>query len=318
MPLSLPNLDDRTYDDLVAEALSLIPHAAPEWTNYNPSDPGITLIEMFAYLTEILLYRQNRITQQHLQMFLRLLNGPSWQPGVDLQDDIRQSVLQLRQRYRAITCEDFEAFALAAHPNVARAHCLPRRDLTLAGSSERSADRPEHISIIIVPKDDNSNTPQPEPNLLTAVSNYLEPRRLLTTRVHVVGSRYFFVGVRLKLRCDRDAQPKQIEAQAIVTLQQFFHPQRVDGQSWEFGRSVYVSEIYSLLDRIPGVDYVTKIENQDELVVDSAQAQRAVRNAAGELVAIALQPDELIALQINSGDLQIESPLRSFNQATRS
>jgi len=71
MPLELPNLDDRTYEDLVAEALRLIPNYAPEWTNYNPSDPGITLIEMFAYLTEMLLYRQNRITDDNLRTFLR-------------------------------------------------------------------------------------------------------------------------------------------------------------------------------------------------------------------------------------------------------
>jgi hypothetical protein len=50
MPLDLPNLDDRTYEDLVAEALRLIPNYAPEWTNYNPSDPGITLIEISAIL----------------------------------------------------------------------------------------------------------------------------------------------------------------------------------------------------------------------------------------------------------------------------
>jgi predicted phage baseplate assembly protein len=74
MPLDLPNLDDRTYEDLVAEALRLIPNYAPEWTNYNPSDPGITLIEIFAYLTEMLLYRQNRITDDNLRTFLRLLN----------------------------------------------------------------------------------------------------------------------------------------------------------------------------------------------------------------------------------------------------
>ena len=53
MPLVLPNLDDRTYADLVAEALAMIPARAPEWTNFNPTDPGVTLIELFAYLAEM-------------------------------------------------------------------------------------------------------------------------------------------------------------------------------------------------------------------------------------------------------------------------
>ena len=46
MPIPLPNLDDWTYADLTAEARALIPSLCPEWTNHNPSDPGITLIEL--------------------------------------------------------------------------------------------------------------------------------------------------------------------------------------------------------------------------------------------------------------------------------
>lgn len=108
--LELPNLDDRTYEDLVAEALRLIPNYAPEWTNYNPSDPGITLIEMFAYLTEMLLYRQNRITDDNLRTFLRLLNGPDWfaEENQSLAQEIRDTVLNLRDEYRAVTAEDYE------------------------------------------------------------------------------------------------------------------------------------------------------------------------------------------------------------------
>jgi hypothetical protein len=51
------NLDDRTYADLVAEAISQIAVEYPEWTDYNPSDTGIILIELLAWLTEMTLYR---------------------------------------------------------------------------------------------------------------------------------------------------------------------------------------------------------------------------------------------------------------------
>jgi hypothetical protein len=78
MPLQLPNLDDRRYADLVEEARSLIPTHAPEWTNHNPSDPGITLIELFAYLTEMLIYRLNRVTDENKKKFLKLLKGSEW------------------------------------------------------------------------------------------------------------------------------------------------------------------------------------------------------------------------------------------------
>ena len=48
MPLRLPNLDDRRYADLMTEARRLISLYDPEWTNHNPSDPGITVVELFA------------------------------------------------------------------------------------------------------------------------------------------------------------------------------------------------------------------------------------------------------------------------------
>src|SRR5438270_9959145 len=83
MPLSLPNLDDRRYADLVEEARSLIPTYALEWTNHNPSDPGITLVELFAFLSEMLLYRLNRVTAANVLSFLKLLNGIDWNPFKD-------------------------------------------------------------------------------------------------------------------------------------------------------------------------------------------------------------------------------------------
>ena len=75
MPLKVPNLDDRTYADLVQEGVSLIPRYAPLWTNHNASDPGITLLELFAYLTEIFIYRLNRVSDANKAKFFKLLTG---------------------------------------------------------------------------------------------------------------------------------------------------------------------------------------------------------------------------------------------------
>ena len=56
-----PPLDPRRYQDLVDEMVARIPVHTPEWTNYNAADPGITLIQLFAHITESLLYRANQI-----------------------------------------------------------------------------------------------------------------------------------------------------------------------------------------------------------------------------------------------------------------
>src|SRR5213083_2671873 len=80
MPLQIPSIDDRRYQDLVTEALARIPVHNPEWTNFNRSDPGVTLIEVFAFLTESLLYRADQIPERNRRKFLQLL-GIGLQPA---------------------------------------------------------------------------------------------------------------------------------------------------------------------------------------------------------------------------------------------
>jgi predicted phage baseplate assembly protein len=72
MPLEVPNLDDRRWTDLVEEARSLIPRVAPRWTDHNVHDPGITFIELFAWLAEMQIYQLNRIGERHREAFGRL------------------------------------------------------------------------------------------------------------------------------------------------------------------------------------------------------------------------------------------------------
>src|SRR4051812_29545179 len=76
MPIVVPSLDDRSYDDLLQETISRIPVHTPEWTNFNRSDPGVTLIELFAFLTETMLYRANRIPERNRLAFLSMLGIP--------------------------------------------------------------------------------------------------------------------------------------------------------------------------------------------------------------------------------------------------
>jgi hypothetical protein len=76
MPLQIPKIDDRRYQDLLDEALNRIPVHNPEWTNFNRSDPGVTLVEIFAFMTESLLYRANLIPERNRLKFLQLLGIP--------------------------------------------------------------------------------------------------------------------------------------------------------------------------------------------------------------------------------------------------
>ncbi|MDA0672955.1 MAG: putative baseplate assembly protein [Cyanobacteria bacterium] len=85
----LPNLpksdlDDRTFQELVEECILRIPRYCPEWTNYNPSDPGITLVELFAWLTDQMLLRFNQVPRRNYVTFLEML-GIRLRPPVPAQ-----------------------------------------------------------------------------------------------------------------------------------------------------------------------------------------------------------------------------------------
>ncbi|WP_028310500.1 baseplate J/gp47 family protein [Derxia gummosa] len=73
MPITLPAIDDRDFDSLVRDALARASVHTPEWTHTGPSDPGVTLVELFAFMAESLLYRANLIPERNRLKFLQLL-----------------------------------------------------------------------------------------------------------------------------------------------------------------------------------------------------------------------------------------------------
>ncbi len=73
MALVLPNLDDKPFEQIADEARQLIPSNSPEWTDHNVHDPGITFLELFAWLAEISHYRLNRTSASSYQRFFSLM-----------------------------------------------------------------------------------------------------------------------------------------------------------------------------------------------------------------------------------------------------
>jgi predicted phage baseplate assembly protein len=73
MALPVPNLDDRRFQDLVDDAKRLVQRRCPEWTDHNVSDPGVTLIETFAFMADQLLYRLNQVPDRMYVKFLEMI-----------------------------------------------------------------------------------------------------------------------------------------------------------------------------------------------------------------------------------------------------
>lgn len=87
MALPVPNLDDRRFQNLVDDAKRLVQQRCPTWTDHNVSDPGVTLIETFAYMTDLLLYRLNRVPERNYVKFLELI-GVKLYPPTAAQADV--------------------------------------------------------------------------------------------------------------------------------------------------------------------------------------------------------------------------------------
>ena len=97
MSLPVPNLDDKNFNELFEQARSLITGYAPDWTDHNFSDPGITLIDLFAWLAEMQRYRLNRIDDENKLKFLKLL-GESPYTTVPATLDVSFSIAERDRR----------------------------------------------------------------------------------------------------------------------------------------------------------------------------------------------------------------------------
>jgi hypothetical protein len=289
--LPFPRLDDRTYDDLVAEARALIPAVQPEWTDHNASDPGIALVELFAWLTELLIYRADQVPEPHVRAFLRVLNGPAWQPGADLDSDVAETIRNLRTQWRAVTAADFERLAREASQRVVGAHAVPGRDVSGATIAERALSRPAHLSVeLLLDADDPGDT-------YAEVAAELEPRRLLATRLVVTGPLWTPVAVDALVAHRADVPQPLATAAARQALVAFLDARTggPEGSGWAWGRAVYAGELAAVLEALPEIDYVV------DLTLDGKCPANADRCVPGS---VRVHDDgALVALELDEGCL---------------
>ena len=169
MPLPIPHLDDRTFDDLVAEGRSLIPRYSATWTNFNVSDPGITLMELLAYLVESAIFELDQVPPETIVRFLRLVGVPHPE-GEPLEAGLARALDELEVTPRTITEAEIDTAAVRLsaghHPPAARAklavallECDPLQTDDPASSL---FDDPTEAAIVTVVPDEDAH-PDPTP-----------------------------------------------------------------------------------------------------------------------------------------------------------
>lgn len=164
----------------------------------------------------------------------------------------------IKHRNRAVTHEDYNAIVAEASGQIARVRTLQ--------STDSSFDfRPGHVTVIIVPTGTESK-PFPSPELVESVEDYLSTRTsgflldALAPKVNVVGPGFVAVGVEADVAYRNLSEARQVERRVRDALDAFLHPLNggPDGTGWEFGRNVYISEIYAVIEAVAGVDFVER------------------------------------------------------------
>ncbi|MRN57165.1 hypothetical protein [Paenibacillus monticola] len=266
MPLPVPNLDDLSFDELVADAKTLIPLYDPDWTNYNPSDPGITLVELFAWFSEMVLYRIDQVTDESKLQFLKLL-GITLGEEEELTSGIQRGAKQFSESYRAVTVADFQLLSkqslleipgiLDTYPDLAvRTLCLINTDMENGTGVSKEAFG--HVSVIMVLQTENQKDLLREvTEIKQSVKAYLDARKLLTTRVHVVEPDYRDVVIEMTV----SAKNQSIGSIVNDSIVRFLDPVSggEEGQGWLPGRKLYASDLYHLVEGITGIDHVTSV-----------------------------------------------------------
>lgn len=179
------------------------------------------------------------------------------------QEDIGQAGIRgphtLKSRDRGVTCEDIEWLVREAMPQIAKVKCLPTMDRNLKFV-------PGKATVIIVP-DCNDSKPVPSQELLNEIDAYLSAKTSAVIaagtlpRIDVIGPDYIRVGVEAGVAYTSPESGKIIEGRIIDSLKQFFNPLYggPEKKGGEFGRNLYVSEVYSVIKNVQGVDYITDL-----------------------------------------------------------
>lgn len=162
-----------------------------------------------------------------------------------------------RHRWRSLSANDYESLAREASPSVAAVRALP-------ATSSNGRPMPGAVTVIIVPK---SQDPQPQPSfdLRQEVQQYLAlraPATVSASNVAVIGPTYLPVGVSAIVVPKDPTTARTLEQAALSALAAFLHPLTggPDGDGWDFGRSVYLSDVAALLQTLPGVDHTEYLE----------------------------------------------------------
>jgi Baseplate J-like protein len=168
-----------------------------------------------------------------------------------------RAVEMMQTPMRAVTLADYERLARET-PGVKLARVTARANLHPALPCNRA---PGVVTLILLPELPERR-PFPSGGLKRLVKAYLERRRVIGTRLEVVGPSYHPVTIRSRVAPERSVEASALRARIVEALHRFFDPLRggPEKTGWPFGRDVYRAEVLRVIDAVPGVDHVLSLD----------------------------------------------------------
>jgi predicted phage baseplate assembly protein len=200
----------------------------------------------------------------------------------------------LRHRGRAVSREDYEWMAQGASSEVARVRALP-----LEGAQGHGARG--CVGIVLVPHSQQAQpvaSPELERTVLDALAQCVPAG--IVGGIRIVAPSYVAVSVRAEILPVNAHEAGRVEALVRLRLRQFLHPLAGghDGHGWDFGQSVYLSDLASLIEDTPGVDAVRFLQLMagPSVFSDSVPVQPHQLIAAGDSQLMIIVPSLPYAL----------------------
>jgi predicted phage baseplate assembly protein len=191
---------------------------------------------------------------------------------------------EMRAQYRAVTAEDFESLAMSSSREVARVKCL-------APTTVDSTLPPGMVELLVVPAVADSvmvgdlSRLQLNDRMINRLQAHLDEYRLLTTMLRIREPKYVGVQVRAEVVASDYARPEVVIGRVVEVLRQYISPLlptgdsllpeglvESDWQGWPFGRALYVAELFSVIQQVPGVKHVLDVQIRQRPILPSKEA----------------------------------------------
>jgi len=254
MPIQLPNLDDRNYDQLLRETESLIARYFPEYSDIGPADPAMAVNELFCYLFDVVSYQINRITPETRRNFAALIGIPK-NEALSPEESVGLALSKLSRQNRAITPTDIGTLVLEVSKVICSAPV--QRVQILPGERVRV--------YILQPAPKGSAAKRREQEAvrsrdLQRLYSYLRSCSAIGTHLTVEPTPCLDVCIYADVVKRRDSTMTNDSLIAVIQekIRKYFDPLigGEAGKGIEYDRPLTKGDVYEQIEGTPGVDYV--------------------------------------------------------------